>query len=444
VTLIEMPRAALPASARHAARRTIANVLGLAVGACRHPAYEVAHRLMAEAELPHQATLLGRGEQTSMAVAAFLGGLAAHVEDFDDTHLRTVIHPGAPIVPAALAMAEHRDATYGELVDAVTVGVEVALRVGNGMCPGHFDRGWHVTSTTGRLGAAAAVGRMLRLTREQLIVALGIAATEAAGLQEALGTMTKSLHPGKAAADGVEAALLASYGFTGPPAPIEGRRGLARTATLSPDFAAMLADLGEVWEIENNTFKPYACGIVSHPVIDAAVALRSEIGIEDITKVNLRTNPVVLDVMGVTEPVDGLQSKFSVYHCFAIGILEGAGGPQQFSDGLARREDVAALRRRVSVEIDPSIAKDECFATVTVCEGRTLNCHVEHATASAAAPMTDEQLSAKVVLTATPVLGAERAAAVADAALTSPDTVRARVLVDLSIPTSPTSDESEA
>ncbi|MGN6132017.1 MAG: MmgE/PrpD family protein, partial [Nocardioidaceae bacterium] len=390
VELAMLPRPELPASARHAARRTIANVLGLAAGACHHAAYKTAHAVLCEPATPEQATLLGRSERSSVTVAALLNGLAAHVEDFDDTHLRTVIHPGAPIVPAALAVAELVGASVGDLVDAVTVGVEICLRVGNGICPGHFDRGWHLTSTTGRFGAAAASGRLLGLRAEQLLVALGVAATEAAGLQEALGTMTKSLHPGKAAFDGVEAALLAQAGATGPERPIEGRRGFARTAAPQPDFEAMLEGLGQVWEIEQNAFKPYACGIVSHPVIDAAIALRARAATDEVADVVVRTNPVVLDVMGVRDPASGLQSKFSAYHCFAVGFLDGAGGPRQFNDETARRLDVVDLRERVRVELDPAVAKDECFATLRTNDGRTLDHHVAHATASAASPMTDE------------------------------------------------------
>jgi len=412
-----LPATDLPAPARHAARRAIANTVGLAVGASRHPAYESAYQALTAPRTKPQASLLGRGERASTTVAALLTGLGAHVDDFDDTHLTTVIHPGAPVVPAALAVAEHIGASFDAVVDAVTYGIEVTLRIGVGLGTAHFDRGWHLTSTTGRFGAAVAAGRLLCLDTDQMVVALGVAAAEAAGLQEALGTMTKSLHPGKAAADGIEAALLASFGYTGPLHPIEGRRGLALTAAPHPDLSAIVARLGEVWEIQNNAIKPYACGVVSHPVIDAAIALRARARPNAIASISLRTHPVVLDVMGVADPLTGLQSKFSVYHCFAVGLLYGAGGPAQFADSTAREPAVISLRKSVSVVLDPSVAKDECFATVRLVDGQALTHHVKHATASAASPMTDQQLTEKVRLVAGPVLGDDQAQALASAVL---------------------------
>lgn len=437
------PGSSLPESARHAARRTIANCLGLMVGACRHPAYEIAYAATGADATPAQSTLIGHHEKASVTTTALLGGLAAHVEDFDDTHLRTVIHPGAPIVPAALAMAEYIGTTQDEFVEAVAYGSEVTLRIGLGLGHGHFDRGWHLTGTTGRFGAAIASGRLIGLSPEQMTVALGIAATEAAGLQEALGTMTKSLHLGKAAADGVEAALLASFGYSGPEQPIEGRRGLARTIAPEPDLEVICENLGVRWEIEANTFKPYACGIVSHPVIDAATALGAQLESQDVASVLVRTHPVVLDVMGVKEPTDGLQSKFSVYHCFAVGMLHGVGGPAQFSTRTARDPQVISLRKLVKVETDDSIAKDECYAVVEARDGRRLQHHVEHATASAANPMTDDQLIEKICLVAGPTLGADRAGQMAKAALALSGERNVSDLIAIACPSLTPSIESE-
>ncbi|MCW2919415.1 MAG: MmgE/PrpD family protein [Actinomycetia bacterium] len=405
---------------RDSARATFANALGVMVGGSAEDAYRSAYTTFAAAGLPAQATLWGRSERTSMTVAALLGGIAAHVQDFDDTHLGTVIHPGAPVVPAALAVGEHTGATLGEVIDAVALGVEISLRIGVGLGRTHFDRGWHITGTTGRFGAAAAAGRLLGLSPRQMQMALAIAATEAAGLQAAFGTMTKSFHAGKAAYDGVEAALLASMGFTSAPAGIEGRRGFVRTASTDADTEAIVQDLGLSWELESNAFKPYACGIVSHPVIDAGIELRQAgVRAEDVDAVRLRTNPVVLDVMGIADPRDGLQSKFSVHHCFAVGLIDGAGGPDQFSDARATDPDIAEFRRRITVALDPSIARDECFAEIAGVEGRRH--HVEHATASKDRPMTVEQLRGKIRLVTAPVLGSAKAASFAEFALHASD-----------------------
>lgn len=412
----------LPPGARDAARTTFANALGVMIGGSNEDAYLSAHATLAALRLPAQATLWGRSDRTSVTAAALLGGVAAHVQDFDDTHLSTVIHPGAPIVPAAVAVGEYTGATLGEVVMAVALGAEVTLRIGVGLGHTHFDRGWHITGTTGRFGAAAAAGRLLGLSVQQTQAALGIAATEAAGLQAAFGTMTKSFHAGKAAYDGVEAALLASMDFTSAPAAIEGRRGYAQTLSGDVDVDAMVRELGRSWELQSNAIKPYACGIVSHPVIDAGIELR-RVGVRagDIKAVRLRTNPVVLDVMGVADPMNGLQSKFSVYHCFAVGLIDGAGGPEQFSDARATDPDIAELRRRITVDLDPSIARDECFVDIVGIE--THRRHVEHATASKDRPMTVEQLQDKIRLVTAPVLGSARATSFAELTLHASDDV---------------------
>jgi 2-methylcitrate dehydratase PrpD len=300
----------LPPGVRDAARTTFANALGVMVGGSGEDAFVKAWAALSRLGLPHQATLWGRRDRSSMTAAAMLGGVAAHVQDFDDTHLDTVIHPGAPIVPAAVAVGEYIGATLGQVTDAVGVGVEVTLRVGVGLGRTHFDRGWHITGSTGRFGAAVAAGRLLGLDVSQMQAALGIAATEAAGLQAAFGTMTKSFHTGKAASDGVEAALLASMGFTSAPASIEGRRAFAHTASDDVDIENMVAELGRRWELESNAIKPCACGIVSHPVIDAGIAhRRAGVRAGDVAAVHLRTNPVVLDVMASPSQPTGCKAS---------------------------------------------------------------------------------------------------------------------------------------
>jgi 2-methylcitrate dehydratase PrpD len=396
----------LPERTRHAARRTVANAIGLAAGASRHEAVERTLRTVVGMGLTGTTSVLGRDERLAVTWAPLVNGMAMHVEDFDDTHLRTVLHPGAPVVPAALAVGELRASSGSEVLAAVVAGVEVASRIGNALGTGHFDRGWHVTGTMGHLGAAVAAGRLLGLSATQMRHAVALAATQAAGHTEQLGSMTKSLHPGKAAADGVEAVLLAQHGFIGPDGSIEGRRGLAALMAPEADLAEALRALGTVWEIEDNAFKPYSCGIVSHPVIDAAVVLR-ERGVDPqrVQSVEMVVHPVVLDVMGVEEPDSGLRSKFSVYHCFAVGLLDGAAGPAQYSDERALAPEVVALRRKVSIVLDKSVVKDACSGRVVLDDGTTYDVVVEHATGSIARPMTDEQLRRKLLLVAEPVLG---------------------------------------
>jgi 2-methylcitrate dehydratase PrpD len=396
----------LPEPVRQAGRRTLANAVGLAVDAAHHPAVEAVAATLADLGLRGDTRAIGRPDPVSPYAAALLMGYAMHVEDFDDTHLRTVLHPGAPVVGAALAAAQLAGASGADLLAGVVAGVEVGSRLGIALGPGHFDRGWHVTGTVGHVGAAAAAARVLGLSAEQTRRALVIAGTLASGVTEQLGSMTKALHVGRSAADGLQAALLARAGITGARPAFGGPGGLR--AALSPEYdpAAALAGLGHEWELTANAFKPYSCGIVSHPVIDAAIAARTAgLTADDIERVVATVRPVVLEVMGVAEPRDGLQSKFSVYHCFAVGLLDGGAGPAQYSDARATDPAVVALRRKVEAVTDPDMPKDACRVEVFLRGGDSRAFVVEHATGSVDAPMTDAQLENKVRLLTEPVLG---------------------------------------
>jgi 2-methylcitrate dehydratase PrpD len=386
----------VPEPARVAARRTAANVIGLSVGAAHAAAAEAVLAAAADLGQHGSARVLGRSERLTPPWAALVNGLTAHVEDFDDTYLAAILHPGAPIVPAALAAAELAGVDGATLMTGVVAGVEVSSRLGDCLWPTHFDRGWHVTATIGPIGAACAAARVLGLDARRTAAAVAIAATQAAGHTEQLGSMTKSFQVGRAAATGVEAALLAEQGFTGPLEPLAGRRGLAALMAAEVDWTPM-ADLGSRWLIELNAIKPYSCGIVSHPVVDAGKQLRAD-GIDSalLASVELEVHPLVLDVMGVVAPETGLQSKFSVYHCFAVGLLRGAGGPPEFSDECAVDPQIQQVRKLVTVTPDPDLAADSCRLTATLVDGREVAYTVEHATGSTSAPMTDAQLRDKV------------------------------------------------
>ena len=386
----------VPESARTAARRTAANVVGLSVGAANAPAADAVVAAASDLGLRGEARLLGRAERLAPPWAALLNGLTAHLEDFDDTYLPCILHPGAPIVPAALAAAELAGTGGRDLMTGVVAGVEVASRLGDCLWPSHFDRGWHVSGTVGHIGAVCAAARVLGLDAGRTAAAIAVAATQAAGHTAQLGSMTKAFQVGRAAADGLEAALFAEQGFTGPTEPLAGRRGMAALMADDADWAPV-NDLGARWLVEFNALKPYSCGIVSHPVIDAGRELRDHVtDAGQVASVVLEVHPRVLDVMGITDPTTGLQSKFSVYHCFAVGLVCGAGGPREFSDERAADPAVDAVRRIVRVELDPSLPADACRMTATTVTGERISRTVEHAIGSAAAPMTSEQLEDKV------------------------------------------------
>ena len=392
-------------SARDAVDRTIRNAVCLNVGAAEHPTVVRAREVHEHLGAMPRLSLLGRDQRMGTIAAPLINAMAVHVEDYDDTHLPTVVHPGAPIVPTALAAAELWARSGAETVSAILAGVEVSLRVANAICPEHYDRGWHLTGTAGHVGAAAAAGRLAALPTGQFIAALALAATQAQGLQSVNGTETKAFHPGKAAADGLEAALLAARGFTAPTEPLVGRRGFATISAPRVDLDRMLDGLGHDWEIEDNAIKPYACGVVSHAAIDAAKELRRRVGADAVAEVDVHIPEVVLQVMGIKDPQTELESKFSVYHCVAVALLDGDGSPRQFSDERTVAGDVVDLRRRVHTTVDPSVAKGSAVVRALTHDGQEHTVEIVHATASAERPMTDLELDTKLRGLVEPRLG---------------------------------------
>src|SRR6478736_53429 len=215
----------------HEAHRTFLNWVGCAVGAARHESAESALGAIRMLEPAPQASVLGRKDKVDMASAALVNGITSHTFDFDDTHLKTIIHPAGPVASAVLALAEHRGSSGRDVIDALVLGIDVACRIGNTMYPDHYDRGWHITGSTGMLGAAAGCARILGLDEQQTAMALGIAASQPVGLREQFGTMTKPFHPGAAARAGLTSALLARHGFTASPRALEAPRGFAQVVS---------------------------------------------------------------------------------------------------------------------------------------------------------------------------------------------------------------------
>ena len=393
----------------HEAHRTFLNWLGCAVGAAHHDAAEAALAAVQVLEPAAQATLAGRKERVDIASAALINGISSHTFDFDDTHLKTIIHPAGPVASALLALAEKTGATGRQLIDALVLGIDVACRVGNCMYPDHYDRGWHITGSTGTLGAAAACARLLGLNEQQTTMALGIAASQPIGLREQFGTMTKPFHPGGAARAGLMAALMAQHGFTSSARSLEAPRGWAQVVSTKYDWREAQDELGKRFEISFNAYKPFACGIVIHPSIDACAQLREQgVKPEDVTRIDLRVHPLVLELTGKKTPQDGLQGKFSVYHGCAVGLIFGRAGEEEFSDHIVRREDVVNLRDKVNAVVDPSVREESVYVTAHLKDGRTVDVHVEHAIGSLQRPMTDAMLERKFHDLVDPILGAER------------------------------------
>ena len=395
--VVDSRYADIPEKVRHEAKRSVLNWLGCAVGASRHEGIDIALAALSAFSGPAQASVLGRGERLDIMHAALLNGISSHMFDFDDTHLKTVIHPSGPVASALLALAEYRPMSGADFLHAFVLGVEVECRIGNAVYPSHYDVGWHITGTAGVFGAAAAVGRVLGLNVQQMTWAFGIAATQSSGLREMFGTMCKPFHPGRAAQNGMTAAFLASKNFTSSERGIEAPRGFANVLATARNYDEITENLGKTWEVALNTYKPFACGIVIHPIIDGCVQLRNvhKLKAGDIESIALKVHPLVLELTGKKTPQVGLEGKFSVFHSAAVAIIHGEGGEDVYSDACVRDPQVTALRDRVSAAVDKSVHEDAAYITIKLKDGRTLEKHVEHAIGSLVRPMSDADLEAK-------------------------------------------------
>ena len=400
----------LPNKALDEGKRGVLDWLGCALAGSRHPTLDRLLMVLQECGGKPQATVFGRSLKLGFLDAPIANGQAGHLLDYDDTHMGgTLLHASSPTLAALFSLAERGLVSGAEFLLAYAVGFEAGVRSGRAS-PGHHKGGWHLTGTLGSIAAGAAAGKLLKLDAKQTVHAMAIAATQSAGMQQNRGTMCKSFHAGKAASSGVLAALLAERGFDGSLEIIEGKRGYCR---IYSDVAApdeLIHDLGMRWEIERNGHKPYACGVVQHPAIDAVLTIRSQADIDPtrIEAIELRVNPLVVSVTGVEAPDTGLQSKFSVYHSAAVALIDGAARIPQYTDERADDPAVIALRQKIKVTVDESLRSDQAEAVVLT-NGVRHRTFVEHASGTADNPMSDAEIEAKFLANAAPVIGSDRA-----------------------------------
>lgn len=395
---VALAHAPLPDAVIHEARRCFANVLGTALGASRSQELDALCRtgsVLGGAEI----SVLGRDEVLDRYFGAAAIGFAAHFDDFDDTHLETVIHPGAATLGALYALGMCIDVPPERALMAMALGVEIQLRVGLAMTPSHYDLGWHITGTCGVIGAAVGAGVLLGLDERALAQAMQIATTMSLGHREAFGTPIKPYHAGKAASNGLMCAMLAQHGVSESRDLLIDDHGyfsmLAdswRSSWIDPD------DLGRRWAILDNTYKPYPCGIVAHPAIEAATKLQHEFGAIDpseVDRIEVGCNPLVVELMGRRSAATGLEARFCAIHGVAVGLLTGRAGLAEFSDAMAVDRLVVALRDRTALVPDDHHSRQAATVTVLLADGSTRTNHVAEAEGSMERPLTDTQLREK-------------------------------------------------
>jgi 2-methylcitrate dehydratase PrpD len=307
------------------------------------------------------------------------------------------VHPSAPLAPALLALGDMRRVSGTDFLLAFVLGFEIECRVGLAVSPGHYPKGWHITSTCGVFGSAAGAAKLLGLGAEQVVWALGNAATQSAGLCECLGWPAKSVSVGNAARNGLLAALLAENGFSGPPEPIAGAQGFLAAMGEPPNWTGLLDGLGKTWEVANNSIKPYPAGFVIHPLLDCALDWRREHPDATIERIAVRGNPLLLQRTDRPDVATGRQSQVSLQHAVAAALVTGKAGLDQFTDACVNDPAVKALRHKVEVAANPTISTIAVEVDFWTADGRKHSRSTKAARGSAANPLTDGEIEQKLL-----------------------------------------------
>lgn len=408
---------ALPADKLHDMRRLLLDFFGVALSGARSESGRAAAAVMIDLGGKPQSTVIGHGVKVAAPGAAFANAVSEHSIELDDIDVLALFHYGPPVVSAALAVAEWQGATGAELLAAMLCGCETMNRVSLATNPALRNRGFHTTPTTGVFGATIAAGRLLGLTGDQMVSALGLAGAQASGLMEMYGpSMQKRVNPGPAARNGITAALLARAGFTGADTIFEGERGFGHAFAGGIDLSKLLGGLGETYTTEVE-YKPYSAARPIHNAIDAALALRAAgITAGDITSLAIARHPDWAGYHLNPRPATFHEAQVSLPYSTAIALIDGGALPPQYADSQVGRPDVLALIDKMTVSADASLPRGvSCRLTATLGDGRTVTEQVDDPRGSLGNPLTDQDLEGKFTMLAAPVIGEDPAARLASA-----------------------------
>ena len=394
------------------AKQCLLDWLGVAIAAREEPLVQI---LLAEFAEGGESTIIGSHRRARLHDAVLINGALSHALDFDDVITAMNGHPTVPVAPVAIGLAEALGATGRDALLAFIAGVETECRVGRLLGPSHYAKGWHATATYGTFGAMAAAARLIGLNDEQTRHAFGLAGTQAAGLKSVFGTMSKPLHAGKAAQNGLLAARLAAKGFTSDTEILDSDQGFAAVQSTSINREAALAEPAQGFYVADALFKYHAACYLTHNAIEAASGLRGAHSLElaDIEAVRVHVNPGHIGVCNIAEPRTGLECKFSLRMTTALALAgEDTFQETLFSDETANRQDLVSLRRRVSVT--PDAAGPGSTVEIQLKDGRVLSDTVDVARPVRDLAAQQRQLERKFRHLAEPALGAATASEIVD------------------------------
>jgi 2-methylcitrate dehydratase PrpD len=408
----------LPAPVRHETLRSFFNILGCTIGGARHEVVELADQTLGEyAGAPH-ATVIGRGRKADALHACLINTLSSSIYSYDDTHAEAVVHPSGPVACAALALAEKRPTSGADFLLAFALGVEMTCRLSKAISvpPATGTAAWSQTGIAAGIGAAVAAAKLLRLDATRLQYAIGIALSQAAGFRVMHATMVSSFMPAHGGQTGLRAAILAERGFTASPVALEGRYGFLEVFADHAHLASLVDGLGERFEILRNTYKLYPCGIVIHPIIDACLQLRRDHTIDAtaIDTVRIKASPGAIALCDRRNPQNELQAHVSLYHWTAATLIRGTARIEELQDPTVRDPAISGFQDKVTVQGDNTVAADAAEVTITLKDGRSHTCRIDHCIGSATNPMTDAQLTHKFAELAEPVIGTQRSTTLID------------------------------
>lgn len=389
----------LPERVRHEGVRAFHNSLGCMLGGCQETLIERALATLEEFSGPPQATVIGLGRRVDAPTAAMLNTMSNFVHSYNDTHLATVAHPAGAPTAGLLALAETRQASGQEVVHALVLGIEVACRMANVIAapPAQCHVGLSTHGVTNVIGTAVAAAKLMGLSEDQMVWAIGLAVTQAAGIRSSQGSMGSKIIGGQAARSGLMSAYLAAKGFTNSEQPIEGPKGYAAVLANPSNPAAAIDRLGSHFEILNLSYKPYPSGIVNHPGADACIRLANDNQLDPATveSVHLRVHPLTVHLCNRQQPKDRDECLVSAQHWAAVALLYRRAGLREATEQCATDPAVAALRARITLEADDNMPAEATTVTVTLKDGRTLRHHLAQCIGSLGRPMTDANLDEK-------------------------------------------------